>query len=365
MKNTKQYEKKIKKMLSGVKAVKPGVYETDEQLIDLLLISILEEDTSGKKAGNAVAKIQKEFVDYNEMRVARTKEIEHCIGVNYIEVSRKARHIVTVFNNMFKKYGRITLQPLCELNKRDQKKLLQELGMSLYVSSAVALKAWSHHAIPVDWSLVGLLELNDCIEPGTGIKEVQKFLERVFNAKDDLKIHQATRLLFDDKLTQINKWRKEKLEEIEAFEKAEAERLARLEAERIAREEAEEQSEAEDVDEDLAEIEDDDEEVDEDLIDDLGAEVVADIDDEEEVPAKDEEEQPEKVEGGKAGDESEETKKTKASKTKKAAKKSTEKTVKKTTQKTAKKTAKKAVKKAAKKTVKKTAKKAAGKKSKK
>lgn len=364
MKDAKTYEKKIKKLLTGMKKASAPKPEADTDGIELVITAILEEDTVAKKAEKAVATLVKEFVDFNEMRVARAKELTHCMGDNYVDAHDKARNLILVFNNMFRKYSQMTLAPLAEEGKREQRAILLELGMSPYVSAWIMHVLYGAHAIPVDLSLLGYLETNDLVPTGSDLKEVQKFLERIISAKDAWAAHLHLRTLVDKASSSLIKWRKVRLEELAEQARIEAERRARelREAEEAAAA-AEEEASGENFD-DFEDVEDSDDaddvvgDDDDDFVDlepgDVSGEEIEEETEREGAAEGSEESTPEEVgeteTEKEAEEEEEDEEEKKSSVSKKTAKKTTKKAAPKASKKTTKKASKKTAKKASKNT---------------
>ncbi len=188
MKNAKEYEKKIKKLLSEAVKTRPAAVATEDQ-IRLMIESILQADAPRKQAESACNAMLKEFVDYNEMRVAPIKEIAECAGKSFPFSREKAEAIIAALNNVFDRNGSFGLEFLANIPKRDLRRHMVELGMSPYAASCLAIHVFETHAIPVDHSLVISLEAEGYIHPGSDVADVQGFLERIVAQKDDQAVH--------------------------------------------------------------------------------------------------------------------------------------------------------------------------------
>jgi len=239
MKNATKYQKKVKKLLA---AMDKSVEVPDgADAIQVLLRAVLEANASAKHAQTALAAIDEEFVDINELRVSPPKEIADILGKDYPEARRKAREIATVLNGVYSRVSKLCLEHVEKLTKRDLRRHLQELGLSLYASACVVLEAFGGHAIPVDETLVECLEMKGCVHPGSDVTEVQGFLERIILQKHAPAAHRFFRTLIEKSAPALARKRKA---EAKARAKAEAEARAKAEAEAKAKAEAEAKAKA-------------------------------------------------------------------------------------------------------------------------
>lgn len=267
MNNAKQYEPKMLKLLKSAK--KSASIETVESAaaLPVMVRAILQADVSEKQFAKAIAAVEKEYVDFNELRVSQTKEIVECIGEDYPDSRGKAVEIVRSLNNLFDKVGKLSLVPLEEMNKRDVRKLLKEIGLGNYAEGYVSMVVFGIHAIPVDEMLAGLLETQELVPAGCDLHEIQAFLERIVKQKDGVATHMFLQSYIDDNRKLASKGYNDRYDRLLAKRKAEAERLAREAEERRKAEET-----AIDADFEIDEPLDDevviiDEEIDEEVVD--------------------------------------------------------------------------------------------------
>ncbi len=226
MKNATAYEKKIKKLLKASPKKPPASAKDGDDLVEVLLESILQADISDRLAQRALAALKEEFVDFNELRVAQTKEINECIGVNVYGAKDKAQRIVKVLNGVFARQSLVSIEYMAEMTKRDLRRHLMELGLGTYSAARVVLFAFGGHAVPVDESLVTCLKMEEMVHPESEIEDIQKFLERIVSQKDAFVAHSAFRAYVMKLAKPLAKKRKA---EQEARQKAEQE--ARVKAE--------------------------------------------------------------------------------------------------------------------------------------
>lgn len=240
MKNATQYARKVKNILSGGTPRKPEKLEPD--MIRLLVMAVLEEDTAGKEAASAIHRLEEEFVDFNELRVSPIKDIVDAMGRDFPGARAKAEAMTVGLNAVFDNANTLSLEYLAKKPKREVRRLLREqYRLSPYAEAVITLTGFSGHAIPVDTLLVDAMKMEDYLPADARIEEVQGFLERLTPAKDALAVHDALRN-FAAKLSPkvYKEWARRKREQRlaqEAKEKAAAE--ARMKAEAAARAKAE------------------------------------------------------------------------------------------------------------------------------
>jgi hypothetical protein len=351
MKNATQYEKKIKKLLTGLKTTR--VPKVDEDPVRALVRAVMDRNASVKQVEKAMALFDKEFVNLNEFRVAQPREIVELLGKSFPWVREKAEEAPGALNRIFQRANELNMAYMIEMPKRQLRRHLGEIGLSPFAGSRLLAATFEGHAVPVDEDLVEALAMDGMIDPNATIDDVQGFLERIVSHKDCLAAHELLRRYVDSRADALAKKRK-------------ADEAARLAAERKAAAEAAKAQKAAE-EKAAAEAKAAEEAA-------AAAEAKAKAAAEAKVAAAKAKKEKEKAKKAAAKKKAREAAKKAAAKAKaaekaaakkakksakKAVKKTAKKTVKKTAKKTVKKTAKKAVKKSAKKAVKKAAKKAA------
>ncbi len=229
MKNATTHAKKIKKLLTGMKKVKAPSEPRDR--IELLVLAALEENATRAKAQRALSTFRKEFVDINELRVAQPSELVELLGMRYPGTRQAAERVGKTLNAVFYHANDLTVEFMESLGKRDLRKLMDRLGFTPYVT-AVMLLEFGGHAVPVDQDLVDSLEMEEMIEPGSTVAEVESFLESHIAHKDALSAHGALRDFVEAHADALAKRRKAAAKAAdEAEEKARKEAQAAAEAE--------------------------------------------------------------------------------------------------------------------------------------
>lgn len=235
MKNAKTYERKIKKLLSGMKKAAPVELPEDGECIAIILEAILLADgTDPRHANRSISNFTSVFVDFNELRVAPEKEIAECIDKNVPNGVAKAAAISVVLNAIFTASNTLDVAYIRAKSNRDIRRYLQELGLANFAEAYVARFVFDVHAIPVDRTLTEVLDMNEMIYPGSATDDTQGFLERVIPQKNNVAAHKFFRQYITKNAAALT-----------ARRKAEAKRLAAEQAKQRAEEEAKKSAEAE------------------------------------------------------------------------------------------------------------------------
>jgi len=231
MKHATKYQKKIRKLMSGMKKVRPPEPPTGDEAVALLIESILQSDATNAQAREAFEAIEREFVDFNELRASPPKDIADCVKKDLPHRRRKAEIIRIVLNNIFQRTYNVSIDYMAKMTKRDLRRHLRELGLDAYAAGRVVMLVFGGHAVPVDESLVEVLRMKDCVHPDSDLDDVQGFLERIIQQKDDVSAHEFFRELVRKSSRALARKR-----QAEAKARREAEAKARAEEEAKAAE---------------------------------------------------------------------------------------------------------------------------------
>ncbi|MHC4562643.1 MAG: hypothetical protein ACYS8X_07725 [Planctomycetota bacterium] len=223
MKDARTYEKKVKKLLSGRKQPQKGKGGGDP--IAALIEAVMEANASAKHAAKAMSVFEREFVDFNELRVAQPREITELLGKGFPHARQKAEELTGAMNRIFFHINDMSMEYMASMTKRDLRRHLSEIGLSPYAAGRVVLSAFDGHAIPVDEDLAETMAMDGHIPEGTSVSDLQGFLERIIPQKDAWAAHVFFRQYVESRSNALTRKRK-------------ADETARLAAERKAAEEA-------------------------------------------------------------------------------------------------------------------------------
>lgn len=178
MKNATKHADNLRSLFK--KLLKEGKPEPKQAVEPLraLVMGILAFDTSDSRVQQAMAIIDREFVDINELRVATELEVIEIIGPRYPQIEQRALMFREILNMIFEKEHTLSFERIRTLGKKDVRTMLKELPeMTPFVEAYTTLYGFDSTAVPVDDSILELLKESDVLEDETTHDEAQKFLE--------------------------------------------------------------------------------------------------------------------------------------------------------------------------------------------
>ena len=235
MKNAKQYEKKIKKLLTGMDKSRPKT-ETADDPIGVLVGAVMSSDATRAQAKKAMELLDEEFVDYNELRGSPPQDMIAILDNDFSNPVARGEQLSKALGNIFTRVCKLSVEYMEKMSKRDLRKHLREIGLNQYSSAVMIQKVFAGHAIPVDQTLVDCLIMNDFVAPDADIDDVQKFLERLIQARNDAGAHKFFRQFVDKSASALAKWRQKKLAQAQAAAEAAAAEEAAKAAAKAAKE---------------------------------------------------------------------------------------------------------------------------------
>jgi len=185
MKNATKHADNLKSLHK--KLLKEGKPEPKKAIEPLraLVLGVLSFDAPDSKAEAAMATIDKEFVDINELRVATELEVIQIIGPRYPAIERRALMFREILNAIFEKEHTLSFERMKTLGKKDVRQALKELPeMTPYVEAYTLLFGLDVAALPVDDATLETLVEADVLEEGTSLEDAQKFLESHLKADE-------------------------------------------------------------------------------------------------------------------------------------------------------------------------------------
>ena len=123
-----------------------------------ILTSSTTPRPAASAAQEALAALQDEFVDYNEMRIGMSDELAELLPKRYPLAGERCQRLRAALNTVFQREHRLSLASLAESPKRESRAYLDSLeGITPFVASRVTLLGLGAHAFPVDQRLVAVL----------------------------------------------------------------------------------------------------------------------------------------------------------------------------------------------------------------
>ncbi len=196
MKDSAEYAARLKKLCSKLKKDYEGS-ESVELLdpLEALIEAILSYEVTQSKARSVLKKIKSEFVDFNELRVARYDELTAVMGKSYPQAREASEQLTGVLNFIFEKEDKLSLDILKEMGKREAKAYLESLEQTnAYIVSYVMLYALGAHAFPMHPGIYQMFQEEEVVNPKSDMADIQGFMERQIAASD---IHYVYGMLRD------------------------------------------------------------------------------------------------------------------------------------------------------------------------
>lgn len=180
MKDSTKYAKKLGGLLRSLKKDHADVkVPTYADPVESVIFAILAERLKSSTTRTAMKKIQKHFVDNNDLRVSRTEEMLDVLGGETSQLREIAHTLSKVLNAVFTRFDDVSLMALLEIGKRPARKELKDLeGITPFVVSYCFLTSLKGHAIPVNERIVEYLRSLELVHPKAKPRDIEGFLER-------------------------------------------------------------------------------------------------------------------------------------------------------------------------------------------
>jgi endonuclease III len=195
MKNSKAYANKIQKLYRSLARKYPKVQSIDEiGVTDSIIYAIVSSDMSEKSTTSAVKRLGEHFVDWNDLRVARTEEIVDVLKKDTNATKATASTLLEVLNDIFNKYHKVDLEALKKVGKRPAKTALEKIeGISHFAIDYCMLTALKGHAIPITEKMIEYLKSNELVDPDADEQQISGFLAKQIPAKNGYEFYSLLR----------------------------------------------------------------------------------------------------------------------------------------------------------------------------
>jgi len=185
MKNAGKHAEEFKSLLKKLLKDRPDDKHEPVDSIRALVVGGLMFDAPDSRVDDAMKVIEKEFVDFNELRVATDLEIQDLVGSRYPNIEKRVSNITQALNAIFEKEHTLSLIRLKEISKRDARQFLRDLpGMNAFMEAYVMLVSLDGSTLPVDETTLSALKSKGITEPDTIPEDAQKFLEHNIKSED-------------------------------------------------------------------------------------------------------------------------------------------------------------------------------------
>lgn len=190
--NLKSFVKKVLK--EGKKAEETATPQMDP--LRAIVRGVLSYDVGDAKADDALAVIDREFCDLNEVRVATELELQDMLGAKYPEIDRRAMKMVAILNAVFEKEGTLSFERVKTMGKKEIRQFVRDLPeMTPYVEAYAMLFGFDAPAMPVDREMIELLVESDAVDEEAKPEDVQRGLENAMKAEEYADFYHGVRRL--------------------------------------------------------------------------------------------------------------------------------------------------------------------------
>ena len=180
MKNSKEYSKKVLRLYRSLKPKYPKVEKVVyEEPVDALVYGIIAENITEAAAQAAMKRLAEHFVDLNDLRVSRPKEIIEVLGESSSVTRAIASSLIKVLKAIFDGYHKISLETLKKIGKRPARHVIEKINdISRFVVDYCMLTALQGHAIPLTQTMIEFLRHNKLVNPNADQEEIAGFLAK-------------------------------------------------------------------------------------------------------------------------------------------------------------------------------------------
>jgi endonuclease-3 len=162
--------------------------------------TILGEEATAAQVDEAVERLRAHFVDWNDLRVSRPREIRECLGKEFPRIGPKARTIPRLLDQVFKRHNSMIWDFLPTLGKQEGRAYFESLEeVRPFVAATIARDFLGAHAFPVDGDLARVLGRLGILDPeNQSERAMQAYLERAVKQTLSLETHALLKRLGED-----------------------------------------------------------------------------------------------------------------------------------------------------------------------
>jgi endonuclease III len=162
--------------------------------------AILSEEATGAEVDDAIDRLHRHFVDLNDLRVSRPREIRDVLGSEFPRSGHKARVIPRLLDQVFKHHNSMVWDFLEGMGKTEARAYFEKLEeVRPFVAATIARDCVGAHAVPVDNDVARVLGRLAVATPATESEaEMQTILERAVKANRAYEVHWLVKRLAED-----------------------------------------------------------------------------------------------------------------------------------------------------------------------
>ena len=209
MKNAAKYASVLKalaKKLSKASAPEDllGGQAEESRPLRAIVLGVLRRDADEAAAVAAIEAIEAEYVDFNDLRAGTDLELVDLLTPHFGEEEAAARSTLIrgVLSNIFDVEGRLTLDRIAALGRRELRPALRKAVVGgtgdpsiplAFVEAHAALLAFDFGTLPIDERTLALLLKHKAVDDDVDALEAAKFCEQNLKVEDCRAIFAAAR----------------------------------------------------------------------------------------------------------------------------------------------------------------------------
>jgi endonuclease III len=168
--------------------------------VEYAIRTILSEEAPPEAVEKALERLRKGFVDWNDLRVSRLREVRDVLGPDFPRASYKARVIPRLLDQVFKDHNSMVWDFLETMGKVEARAYFEKLeDVRPFVAATLARDYAEAHTFPVDNDISRTLGRLGVVEAGKETEtQLQAFLERAVKSTRALEVHQLLKRLAHD-----------------------------------------------------------------------------------------------------------------------------------------------------------------------
>ncbi len=159
--------------------------------------TVLGEEATSDAVEKAVDRLRRHFVDWNDLRVSRPREIREVLGATFPRGGHKARVIPRLLDQVFKQHNSMVWDFLESMGKVETRAYFEKLEeVRPFVAATIARDCIGAHAFPVDNDVARVLGRLAIVDPAAQSEaDMQALLERAVKSDRAFELHRLVKHL--------------------------------------------------------------------------------------------------------------------------------------------------------------------------
>lgn len=169
----------VTKILTQLARSYPSTVPPELSVLDHLLIAVIQEGTSFRRALDTYQQVLASFHDLNELRVSHPLEVEERLD-GIPDKQSKARRILDILQFVFETTYSFDLESMKRKPlKQAQRQLSKITGTNLFVVAATVQRSLGGHAMPIDEAMGAILARLRLVADGEELERVRTGMEHI------------------------------------------------------------------------------------------------------------------------------------------------------------------------------------------